>query len=84
MKNDMARTIAAAMALFAFMPLAAAVPVNEGLFFDLGYKGDLNGDGKIDRGEIGNLMTIGRAEGVSPRQLLCHRFVWPEQALRLS
>lgn len=75
MKNDMARTIAAAMALFAFMPLAAAVPVNEGLFFDLGYKGDLNGDGKIDRGEIGNLMTIGRAEGVSPRQLLCHRFV---------
>ena len=63
MKNDMARTIAAAMALFAFMPLAAAVSVNEGLFFDLGYKGDLNGDGKIDRGEIGNLMTIGRASG---------------------
>ena len=63
MKNDMARTIAAAMALFAFMPLAAAVPVNEGLFFDLGYKGDLNGDGKIDRGEIGNLMTIGRTSG---------------------
>ena len=30
MKNDMARTIAAAMALFAFMPLAAAVSVNEG------------------------------------------------------
>lgn len=75
MKIDIARTVAAAMALFAFMPLEAAVAVNDGLFFDLGYKGDLNGDGKLDNGEIGNLMTIGRAEGVSPRQLLCHRFV---------
>lgn len=63
MKNDMSRTIAAAMALFAFMPLAAAVSVNEGLFFDLGYKGDLNGDGRLDNNEIGNLMTAGKTSG---------------------
>lgn len=63
MKNDMARTIAAAMALFAFMPLAAAVSVNEGLFFDLGYKGDLNGNGRLDNNEIGNLMTAGKTSG---------------------
>ena len=58
-----ARTFAAAMALFAFMPLTAAVSVNEGLFFNLGYKGDVDEDGTLDKGEIGNLMTIGRASG---------------------
>lgn len=56
----LAKAVAAAMALFAFMPLLAAVSVNEGLFFDLGYKGDLDSDGVLDKEEIGNLMTVGR------------------------
>ena len=56
----LAKAVAAAMALFAFMPLLAAVSVNEGLFFDLGYKGDLNNNGTLDKEEIGNLMTVGR------------------------
>ena len=63
MSINIVRTVATAMALFAFMPLAAAVSVNEGLFFDLGYKGDVDEDGTLDKGEIGNLMTIGRASG---------------------
>jgi len=63
MKSNVVRTVVAAMSLFAFMSLPAAVSVNEGLFFDLGYKGDVNQNGILDKGEIGNLMTIGRVSG---------------------
>ena len=45
------------------MPLLAAVPVNDALFFDLVYKGDINNNGKLDNAEIGNLMTIGKPSG---------------------
>lgn len=45
------------------MPLLAAVPVNDALFFDLVCKGDINNNGKLDNAEIGNLMTIGKPSG---------------------
>ena len=61
LKTNAVRTVLSAMCLFAFMPLLAAVPVNDALCFDLVYKGDINNNGKFDNAEIGNLMTIAQA-----------------------
>lgn len=61
MKANAVRTVLSVMCLFAFMPLLAAVSVNDALFFDLVYKGDINNNGKLDNAEIGNLMTIAQA-----------------------
>ena len=63
MKTNAVWTVLSAILLYALMPLSAAVSVNDGLFFSLGYKGDVNGNGTLDNAEIGNLMTVGKSSG---------------------
>lgn len=55
--------IGVAVFSFVLLPLAAATAVNDGLFFDLGFKEDVNKNGKADYDEVGNLLTIGKADG---------------------
>ena len=60
MKKKINTRVFAAVALLPLFQAFAATAVNDGLFFDLGIRGDINQNGKADADEVVNLMTMGR------------------------